>query len=384
MPPSGSINVLHLVHRYTVGGAEAVVNYLCRYSPPNIKNIVCSFYEPDQVGARLYCATGKTICLNKRPGNDFGAVRRLAGIIREKNIDLVHAQAWATYIEGLLAVKLLNRNSCRFVYAFHGKTIADVKNGIPWRRRVAQKFAGRFTDAIIAPSRQMADDYAGTVGVVREQVQVIYNGIDLFCYGRQFKDSRKQLGLGTDEFVVGFVGRLDPVKNLDGLLMAFHKTLERVTVTGSKQHFRLLIVGDGAELVKLQRLTKELQLEKNIIFLGMRDDVALCLSAMDVYVQPSFYEGHSNTILEAMAAGLPVISTYVGGTPEIIKHEHSGLLFQPDDLDGISNAIFTLWHDKKKRQAIAEAGKRTIKQNFSVETMVKAYDDLFCRLTSPL
>lgn len=381
MPQSENITVLHLVHKYTVGGAEAVVNYLCRFSPPHIKNIICTFYEPDQDGLRLYGSDTEIICLNKRPGNDFKAVIRLAGIIRDKNVDIVHAQGWATYIEGLVAAKLLSRQKCRFVYAFHGKTIADVKNGIPWRRRRAQKIAGRFTDQIIAPSRQMADEYASTSGIPHDIVQVLYNGIDLSCYGKCCPDARKQLGLTPDDFVIGFVGRLDPVKNLPGLFQAFCLTLRMVAQTGNSQRLRLLLVGDGSELVNLQQLASKLKIEENVLLLGMRDDVALCLSGMDIYAQPSFYEGHSNTILEAMAAGLPVISTNVGGTPEIIEHNHSGLLFQPDDHEGMSKAIFKLLQDQKKRRELAETGKQIVRQKFSVEIMVKAYADLFARVT---
>lgn len=257
-----------------------------------------------------------------------------------------------------------------------------MENGIPWRRRMAQRVAAGFTDAIVAPSRQMAKDYAATIGLSPRQVQVIYNGIDLSLYGRQFADARSRLGIEKDEFVVGFVGRLDPVKNLDGLFRAFANAVQKTTSTGSSRQFRLLVVGGGPALTELQQLARQLSIEQNVSFLGMRNDVGLCLSAMDIYAQPSFYEGHSNTILEAMAAGLPVISTNVGGTPEIIKHNYSGLLYSPNDIQRIAEAIFTLWQDESKRDELAQAGTQVVKQKFSVETMVKAYDDLFCRLIS--
>jgi L-malate glycosyltransferase len=377
-----NITVLHLVHRYTVGGAEAVVNYLCRFLPTHVKNIICTFYEQEHSSLSLHGSAVEIICLNKHSGNDLKAVMRLGEIIRRKNVDVVHAQGWATYIEGLLAAKLLNRKKCRFVYAFHGKTIADVTNGIPRRRRMAQRVAAEFTDRIIAPSCQMAEDYANISGLPAEKVQVIYNGIDLSCYGRHHNDARRKLGIRSDEFVIGFVGRLDKVKNLSGLFKAFQTADKHQALSGHGQRWRLLLVGDGTEFDNLQDLAGKLNIEKKVLFLGMRNDVGLCLSAMDVYAQPSFYEGHSNTILEAMAAGLPVISTDVGGTPEIITHNKTGLLFHPEDHDGMSKAMLSLWQDDKKRRTLAEAGQKIVQQQFSVETMAKAYADLFNRLAA--
>jgi glycosyltransferase involved in cell wall biosynthesis len=172
------------------------------------------------------------------------------------------------------------------------------------------------------------------------------------------------------------VGRLDPVKNLDGLFMAFKRSIDLF----SDKKARLLVVGDGQELPRLKDLSKALGLEKQVYFSGMRNDVGFCLSAMDVYVQPSFYEGHSNTILEAMASGIPVISTHVGGTPEIVTHGDSGFLFKPGDTEEIAMAIAELRNNSDKRGIMAEKGRQKVKDLFSVDTMVKNYIGLFDEL----
>lgn len=378
MPLNNTINVLHLVHSYGVGGAEKVVHYLCKHSPKHFRHTVCSFFKPPGNQSNWYEETpGEIIFLNKKHGNDPGAILRLANIIKEKDVHIVHAQGWATYVEGLTATKLMNRVGRKFVYAFHGKTMNDVLYGVPLRRRVVQNVISRFDDAIVAPSNHMASDYASEMKIPRSLIRVIHNGIDLSCYdGGTHKNARKVLGIEDNAFVVGFVGRLDPVKNLDGLLMAFKRSIDLF----SDKKARLLVVGDGQELQRLKDLSKTLELEKQVYFSGMRNDVGFCLSAMDVYVQPSFYEGHSNTILEAMASGLPVISTHVGGTPEIVTHGDSGFLFKPGDTEEIAMAIAELRNNSDKRGIMAEKGRQKVKDLFSVDTMVKNYIGLFDEL----
>jgi len=375
MHVSQSITVLHLVHCYSIGGAEAVINYLCRYSPTHINNIVCSFQEPGDDAFRMYGSSTEIACLHKRPGNDARAVWRLSSIIRDNRVDVVHAQGWGTYIEGLLAAKMFSGRSCRFVYAFHGKTITDVQNGIPWRRKAAQRLASFFTDAIIAPSCQMAEEYAMTNGLVPDRVAVIYNGIDLNRYGSHICDARYRLGIPGEDFVIGFVGRLDKVKNLVGLLHAF-----RIALDLSSLSLRLVVVGDGREMARLKALAEKLDMKNRVTFLGMRDDIPVCLSAMDIYAQPSFYEGHSNTILEAMAAGLPVITTDVGGTPEIITHQKNGLLFQPEDYRGMAESMVWLAENIEERCNLVDAARETVRQRFSVKAMVDSYTELFTKL----
>ncbi len=382
MGHSKTQNILHLVHSYGVGGAEKVVHYLCKHTPKNYRHTVCSFLKPEGLQSSWYKETpGEIVFLEKKPGNDIGAVLRLSKIIKERDIHIVHAQGWATYVEGFLATRMATGVSRKFIYAFHGKTMDDVINGIPFRRRVMQRIISRFDDAIVAPSEHMANDYASEMQIPRSLIRVIYNGIDLKCYSGNRGSVRKNMGIKDNAFVVGYVGRLDPVKNLDVLLKAFKRSLEISPLSENSDMATLLVVGDGPELLRLKDFSKRLDIDNKIIFTGMRPDVGSCLSAMDVFVQPSFYEGHSNTILEAMASGLPVISTLVGGTPEIITHGETGFLFQPSDMEKIAVTIGLLYQNPDIRMKTAENGRLKVRAMFSVENMVKKYIALFDELT---
>jgi len=124
----------------------------------------------------------------------------------------------------------------------------------------------------------------------------------------------------------------------------------------------------------------EMGLSDQIVLKGRSDDIPLCLSAMDVYVQPSYYEGHSITILEAMGMGLPVISTRVGGTPEIIKTGENGFLFNPDDHQSMAEMIYKLYNDNALRDGMGAIAKKTVKERFSVEQMTKEYESLYAEL----
>ncbi len=376
-PPSERpTRVLHLVHKYTVGGAEAVLGNLCNYSGDRIINKIISFtdYHPDY--ARSLNGDTQIVSINKQEGNDLSVPKNILKQINSYRADIVHAQGWGTYIEGLVATKMLCRRRCKFIYAFHGKTASDVNIGISQRQKIAQKIASAFADAIITPSYQMADDYANLTGVRRDMVRVIYNGIDISSFNLELQNAKLNIGLHENDFAIGFVGRLDPVKNLTGLIHVFDMFLNKVHKT--KRHkIKLLIVGDGSEKDKVSKLTKEMQLTDNVILLGRRDDIPFCLAAMDIFIQPSFYEGHSNTILEAMMSGLPVISTLVGGTPEIIENGKNGFLYDPDNYCGMAGQILSLYGNSELCKSVGMAGRKTVINKFTVEKMVDQYKNLY-------
>lgn len=372
------IRILHLVHAFQTGGAERVILDLTRHNSPGIANYVCSLCEPHDLVSQLDSATGFE-CLKKRPGNDLRIARDIARIIDREHIDVVHAQGWGTFIEGLIAANWYARRRPAFIHAFHGKSLADVTHRIPTRRLIAQRIAHLFTEACIAPADHMADDYAQTIGIRREKIEVIYNGVDLERFGHfDQSDARNALGLAESDFVVGFVGRLDPVKDIQGIVRIFARVRE--TLRHDSRRVLLLIVGDGTELAGAELLASDLGVRDRVVFAGLRSDVPRCLAAMDVYLQPSYYEGHSIAMLEAMAAGLPIVSTLVGGTSELVCDGRTGFLHSSGAYDPIATSIVDLYRQPDLRSAMGGAGRERVATHFSVAKMAEQYEDLYRRI----
>ena len=164
------VKVLHLVHAFRTGGAERVLVNLINHASFEVTNIVGSFFEPDEFCEEIHENKRDVRWLEKRPGQDWRVVWRLVRLIRREKVHIVHSLGWGTYLEGLLACRLSGLPPPRFIYAFHGKTIEDVRDGVPWKRRLAQRVAACFTDAVIAPSSEMATDYARTIGLFPDSV----------------------------------------------------------------------------------------------------------------------------------------------------------------------------------------------------------------------
>ena len=373
------IKVLHIVHAFQTGGAERVILNLIQHGDKQIANHVCSLCEPHELVSQLDLSSTGFDCLKKQPGNDLRVAREIARLIDENSVDVVHAQGWGTFIESLLAAKWLAKRRPAFIYAFHGKGMADVSHGIPLRRRIAQRIAHAFTDACIAPAKHMVADYAQIVGMNQKRVELIYNGVDLKKFDcPRSSDVRRSLGLESSDFVVGFVGRLNAVKDILGLVRVIAKVQNMASEL--PRAVRLLVVGEGTERVAAERLAAELGVTDKIRFVGLRSDIAQCLACMDVYLQPSYYEGHSIAILEAMASGLPVVSTSVGGTPEIVAHGKTGFLYLPGEYDRMAKAVIELRRRQDMCKAIGDAGRERVAKRFSVEAMVARYEDLYSRV----
>lgn len=363
--------VLHLVHKLTAGGAERVLVNLINGSSTNVRHIICSFSPADEFENEIIPERRTVINLNKKSGNDFKLPFRIAAICKEYDVDVVHSQGWATYIEGIFATKLLCRKSIKFIFAFRGKTIADVAE-IPRKRIVAQRVFSYLCDGIITPSEIMRQDYANEIGINPDKIQVIYNGINI----DQSKSSRlnldrEEFGLPSQATVIGCVARLDPVKNLIWLIRSSAPIIRQFP------NIHLLIIGDGPEKQKIEEEILIQELANNIVLPGRRSDVFQCLNLMDIFIQPSVYEGISNTILEAMGSCLPVIATNVGGTPEIVENNVTGILVESNNSKQLSESIIRLMNNIELRKQMGLAGRKLVENQFNGTQMAFEYERLF-------
>jgi len=210
-------------------------------------------------------------------------------------------------------------------------------------------------------------------GFQSSRVGVIHNGIDP---GRPAtvadrNHGRRSLGLRTDAFVFGTVARLDPVKDLETMLNAFSRCLEQLG------DCTLVVVGDGPERGRLGKLALALGVQKRVVFLGHRDDVRTLLPGFDLYLNSSITEGISITLLEAMSAGVPVIASRVGGTPEIIDTTDLGLLFQSRSSVELSDAMLRLGTDPEFRNRLSRDGRRRVCEHFALSSMARRYVDVY-------
>jgi glycosyltransferase involved in cell wall biosynthesis len=235
-----------------------------------------------------------------------------------------------------------------------------------WRYRVNRWTIG-LVDRVIAVSANVRDFCISHIGLPAEKLVVIYNGVEVPGECPSRPEARAELGLPPDGLVAGVVSRLDPAKGVRVLIRALAQ-VDGVTLT---------IVGDGPERAALESVADKLGVAGRIHWIGHRRDVLRLLPAFDLFVQPSLHEGLPNTVLEAMAAGLPVVATAVGGTPEVVVDGVTGLLVPPHDPDALAKGIACLLRDLDLRRKMGRAGRERVKRRFAMKQMVRQTQTLY-------
>jgi glycosyltransferase involved in cell wall biosynthesis len=216
---------------------------------------------------------------------------------------------------------------------------------------------------------------SSSVEFPRERIRVIRNGIDTSRFNPARRETaRHRLGLREEDVAIGAVGRLVPVKDQATLLAA----LSQLKKEGAP--FRAFLAGDGPLLDGLSAQARDGGIADQIVFLGARADIEDVLAAYDVFVLSSVSEGLSNTILEAMSTGLPVVATRVGGADELVEHDHTGVLVPPSDSPAMAAAIRRLLENQQLRKSMGAAGRRRAETEFSLTRMIASYEDLYLEL----
>jgi glycosyltransferase involved in cell wall biosynthesis len=232
------------------------------------------------------------------------------------------------------------------------------------RQNCLVRWSARMTDRYACVSEDSAAQAHGN-RVPHRKLAIIHNSIDIerFSYAGPVADGPAVT-----------VARLHPLKGIDVLLRA------SAHIVQTEPSFRLEIAGDGPHRAELEKLVDELDLQKHIRFLGETRDIAGLLSRSRLFVLPSFSEGISLTLLEAMAVGLPVVATRVGGNPEVVVPDETGLLVPARDVEELRRAMLQLWRDAGQARRFGAAGRRRVEERFDVRQMVRKYEGLYAGL----
>jgi glycosyltransferase involved in cell wall biosynthesis len=357
--------ILHLSSTSGPGGAEMIVSRLAGgLDPRRFRSVVC-LYRPGWLKERCERQGIETHVLEIGGMFDFGWVRKACRLVREERISLIHAHEFTGNTYGSLVAKLVG---VPLVATVHGKSYYSEQ----CKRRMAYRLVSRMA-TMVAVSEDLRRFVTRSVGIPSEKIKVIYNGQDVLPpLGPEKKLSlRDELGLAEDEQVIGVVGSLYPVKGHKYLLAAVPQVL--------KHHPRtiFLIVGRGELELALKEEVKRCGVEKQVRFLGFRNDVSALLSIMDIFVLPSLSEGLSIALLEAMAAGKPVVATNVGGNPELVIDGETGFSVPPSDPDALAAKICLLLGERARARNFGENGRNRVQQCFSLRGMADNYQVLY-------
>ena len=357
---------MHIVYELGYGGMElGVVKLANALDRLRIQSSICSCRPASSVKARL-ASDVPLFEFQRRAGNDPWLVARIAGLMRRERPDIVHTHAWGTLCEGLVAARL-----ARVPAVVHGEH--GTLNTTP-RNVVVQKWAWGRVDQVLTVSSKLSERMSREIGFPLNRIRTIRNGVDLSRFHPRSKfEACRRLDLDTERVVIGTVGRLVPVKNqallLDATAILVRRGLPVVTV----------LVGNGPLRHELESQAERLGIVPCVRFLGERADVEHVMAAFDVFALTSVSEGLSNTIQEAMATGLPVVATRVGGADELIDDGTTGLLIPSGDVEALASALASLITSGDRRTAIGLAGLARARAEFSLDRMLREYEEVYLR-----
>lgn len=360
------IRVLHLIQGLEVGGLEyMVVNLLNGLDMRRYQSSVCCY---DTLGPLVKSLNGEVEIhhLKRKQGVDYTYSFKLAIFLKRKKIQILHLHNSTAFFYGVIAGKIARVPV--IVYTEHARDVfPDIKI------RIADKFLSLFTDKVIVVAGYLKKNLIKYEWFNPLKMTTIYNGIDetKFNFESHPTEIREGLGLPENRKIIGIVARLDPIKNHKCLIKAMQLVIKKFSDS------LLLIVGDGSQREELEGLTKNIGLERNVIFLGTRQDVPQLLSIMDIFILSSKSEGLPITLLEAMAASKPIIATNVGGIPEVIENGINGILIPPDNSEAMAEAVLELLKDEEKSKKLGMMARKRFENNFTLPMMVRKYEELY-------
>ena len=368
--------VLHVIDSLRVGGAErllaALVSELARSG--GSVNFVCASSAAtasERLVADIRSHAEALWLVDGKRSYDPTFGRAIVQAARRFRVDVVHSHLAVANVHSRGAAWLLRKPHVTTIHTAPGSTAED-----PRRRVIIDGLTARLSARLVAPSRETADAYARAFWLARDRVQVVPNAPAGRApqFGFDAARVRGQLvGSETADLVL-CVARLQPQKGIDDLVTAAELLRRRLPT------LRVVVAGGGPDEARLRATIVERQLDGVVHLLGFRSDVDELLAAADVFCLPSRHEGLPVSLLEAMAAGLPCVSTAVGGVPTLIDDERTGLLVAPNEPAMLAGALERALIDRALAARLGRAAKRHVAARHSIEAVARRYAGLYAEL----
>ena len=367
--------IVHVVHRFAVGGLEnGVVNLINGMPAERWRHAVVSLTDIDNVFAQRITRPDVTlVALNKPPGQGIWHLPRWSRELNRLRPAVVHTRNLAA-LEMQPAAWLAGVQAR--IHGEHGRDTDD-PHGTSRKHILMRRMFKPFVHHWIALGRELTDYTRQRVGVPSARLHSIYNGVDTSRFSPAVERQPLAGCPFTDQalWLVGTVGRMQTVKAQPLLVKAFILALRQQP--NLCERLRLILVGGGPLEAECLELLRGAGLSHLAWLAGERSDVSDVMRGLDCFVLPSLAEGISNTILEAMASGLPVLATDVGANAELVQDGVTGLLVPPGDVEAMVQSLQVLAADRALSKAKGDAGRQVVEQRFSLESMIAGYERVY-------
>jgi glycosyltransferase involved in cell wall biosynthesis len=364
-------HILHLVDSLNIGGTEGKLVDLITGLLKRGYRVSVGYCTPGPWAETLKTMGVKVTRLNHKGRVDPMLLARTIRLIRSDLPQIVHTHLFKSDFHGRLAARLSGVPV----------VIGGLHNSDPWARK---RFLGliygataQFTDRLIAVSEEVRQYHIAHTNASPEKIITIENGVDISRFSTSDETRqlvRTELGIAPEAIVFGTIGRLKPQKDHGTFMRAAREILDQCASA------RFLIVGDGPLRSELETQAEQLKLFPAILFAGLRMDIPALLSAFDVFVLSSRWEGLPNAVLEAMASERPVVATAVDGVRGVVTSEKNGLLVPSGDAPALAEACLQLVSDSDMRNRLGRAGHKYVAEHHSLTAMLNKYIDCYAEL----
>jgi sugar transferase (PEP-CTERM/EpsH1 system associated) len=368
--------IVHVIYHLGVGGLEnGLVNLINHIPPDRYRHAIVCLKGYSDFRRRIARENVEIVALHKREGHDLAVYFNLFKTLKRLKPDIVHTRNLGT-MEGQIIAAIAGARVR--VHGEHGRDVFDLY-GKNRKYNLLRKAIRPFVNHFIAVSRDLEGWLATTVGAMPNRINQIYNGVDSqrFHPRDRTEDWHAHITdvpegfFAENTFVIGSVGRMTDVKNFPTLIRAFLLLLNEVPA--ARARLRLIIVGEGNSRQPCLEMLRRAGAEELAWLPGERADIPQLMRTMDLFVLPSLGEGISNTILEAMSTGVPVVATAVGGNAELVADGVTGVLVPPDEPIAMMRAILRYYRNPDLLAGHGRAARQQVETSFSIEAMTQGY-----------